>query len=361
MDPIVKEIYHPRVSVVMNVYNGEKYLRETLDSILAQTFTEYEFIIVDDGSTDSTADILREYKDERIKVITNDQNRGVSYTLNRGISLARGEYIAHTDCDDISLPDRLIAQVQFLDENASIDIIGSWAEIIDNSNNSSGEIYKYPYSPMVLMWGTFFNPPVAHSAVMIWRRIFDIIGKYNGDGTTDDFELWASLNLSIRFSNIQRPLLKYRVHESGISNTRRAEQNVSACRISHKAISSYLGNEIPLEAVKLIKYPYRVQSLAIYKESICVLRQLYRKFRKDFSLEPSEIIYVNLDVANKFSQISNKNHQYISSRFLRIYAIIIVGVTLIYDLIKNNHIEVSKSISNLIISLKKTKTRNDTA
>jgi glycosyltransferase involved in cell wall biosynthesis len=107
-----------KISILMPVYNGEKYLREAIDSILNQTFTDFEFLIVDDGSTDNSVEIINSYQNSRINLVKNDKNEGLVYTLNRGLSLAKGEYIARMDCDDISLPERLKKQIDFLDSNS---------------------------------------------------------------------------------------------------------------------------------------------------------------------------------------------------------------------------------------------------
>ncbi len=115
----------PRVTVLMSVYNGEKYLREAIDSILNQTFKDFEFLIIDDGSTDSSADIIRSYTDFRIRLIQNEKNIGLTRSLNKGLKLAKGEYIARMDVDDISLPIRFEKQVSFLDKYEDVKLVGS--------------------------------------------------------------------------------------------------------------------------------------------------------------------------------------------------------------------------------------------
>ena len=118
----MENIESPKISVVMPVLNGEKYLAEAIESILNQTFQDFEFIIVDDGSTDQTPEILRSYanKDSRIQIVTNPINRGIGYSRNRGIALSRGEYIANMDADDLCLPERFEKQVRFLDSHPDI-------------------------------------------------------------------------------------------------------------------------------------------------------------------------------------------------------------------------------------------------
>jgi len=115
----------PKVTVLMPVYNGEKYLNEAIDSILGQTFKDFKFLIINDGSTDGTADILKSYKDSRIKVTNNEKNIGLTKSLNKGLKMAKSEYIARMDADDISLPTRLQKQVEFMDSHPKVGVCGT--------------------------------------------------------------------------------------------------------------------------------------------------------------------------------------------------------------------------------------------
>ncbi|NHJ46179.1 MAG: glycosyltransferase family 2 protein, partial [Asgard group archaeon] len=114
-----------KVTVLMSVFNGEKYLREAIDSVLHQTFTDFEFLIINDGSTDNSVEIINSYDDERIHLVHNEQNIGLAASLNKGINLARGEYIARMDCDDINHQTRLEKQVKFMDKNPDIGLLSS--------------------------------------------------------------------------------------------------------------------------------------------------------------------------------------------------------------------------------------------
>src|SRR2546423_6687976 len=122
----------PRVSVLMPVYDVAKYLREAIDSILGQTFTDFEFIIIDDASTDRSAEIINSYNDPRIRFIQNEKNVGLIATLNRGLDLAYGEYLARMDQDDVSLPERLAKQVAFMETASDVAASGTWARDIDD-------------------------------------------------------------------------------------------------------------------------------------------------------------------------------------------------------------------------------------
>lgn len=318
----------------MPVYNGEKYLREALDSILAQTFTDFEFIIVDDGSTDATMAILSSYNDPRLRLLKNQHNSGISASLNRGLSLARGQYLARMDCDDISHPDRFALQLRFLDENPSIDIVGSWIELIDENSRPTGEVGQYISSPLALRWITLFSPPVAHPSVMLRRRLFDHCGQYDPlEEPAEDYGLWARLSLSVRFANLQSCLLRYRVHRSSVSLSRAVRQFDKACLVSQKFISSYLGESVPLEVIQLLRAPRQASSKAAYTASIRLLHRLHRKFRRDHPLQPPDIVAINLDLANRLTRLSRSNRQFFSSRPLRLYAMTIVAWALLLDFI----------------------------
>ena len=125
---------NPKVTVLMSVYNGEKYLQEAIDSILEQTFKDFEFLIINDGSTDKTGEILESYHDLRIKIINNEKNIGLTKSLNKGLKLARGEYIARQDADDISMPERLEKEVEFLETHQDYAVVGAFAKIINKNS-----------------------------------------------------------------------------------------------------------------------------------------------------------------------------------------------------------------------------------
>ena len=146
----------PQITVLMPVYNGEKYLRQAVDSILNQTFKDFEFLIINDGSTDKTLAILQEYKNKRVKIINNKKNIGLTKSLNKGLKLAKGKYIARMDADDISLSNRLRKQIDFLDKHNKIGVLGTQMKIINNSNKIVGE-YKTPLCHSLIVWNFLFD------------------------------------------------------------------------------------------------------------------------------------------------------------------------------------------------------------
>ncbi len=201
-----------RVSVIMPVYNTkEEYLREAIESILNQTFADFEFIIINDGSTNNAEDVILSYKDERIKYIK-QENQGIPKTRNKGFKMATGEYIALVDSDDISLPERFEKQVKYLDENKKISVLGSCFEIFPEYS-----IVTHPKTPKILdfLKGCY----IAQPTVMLRKSDFDKYNlRYNEDfKVAQDYELWSRAVRVLNFENLQEVLLKYRWHESNNS------------------------------------------------------------------------------------------------------------------------------------------------
>ena len=160
----------PKVTVLMPVYNGEQYLREAIDSILSQTFADFDFLIIDDGSTDLSEEIIKTYRDSRIGLVHNGKNRGLINTLNKGLDLSQGEFIARMDCDDISLPTRLQKQLLFMESNSHIGVCGTWVETI---GDDPGHIFQYPTDPQKIQSQLLFDSPLAHPSVIMRRSLLD--------------------------------------------------------------------------------------------------------------------------------------------------------------------------------------------
>ena len=207
---------NPLVSVVLSVYNGEKYLGEAIESILNQTYKNFEFIIVNDGSADRSLKIIKSYDDERIVLISR-KNRGLIASLNEGIKKAKGKYIARMDADDISLPQRFIEQVSYMEEHKDIGVCGSWIEVFgENFNN---KIWKLKTGNDVLKLMLLFAVPFAHPSVMIRKRILDehkiIYDKIFLHA--EDYKFWVDLSYYTNFANIPKVLFRYRYVETSIS------------------------------------------------------------------------------------------------------------------------------------------------
>ncbi len=216
----------PIVTVLMSVYNSERYLAKAIESILGQSFTDFEFLIINDGSTDKSRKKLLSYSDNRIKLIDNKINIGLTKSLNKGLDLALGKYIVRMDPDDISLPHRLQIQFEFMEKNPHIDVCGSWYKMFGNKNS----ITKTPVQDREIKETLFFHNCIAHPAVIIRRNTFDKYQiKYNEDYLhSQDYELWCREVDRLKFANIPEVLIKYRVHENQIGIAKRKKQDETA-------------------------------------------------------------------------------------------------------------------------------------
>ncbi len=195
----------------MAVYNGQAYLRETVESILNQTLRDFEFVIIDDGSTDESAEILFSYDDDRIVYERNRSTCGQGNALNRGIALSRGQYIALTDCDDVSLPRRLEKQVKFMEKRTEIGICGTWMKTI---GEKAGEIWRPPAEHAVIAATMLLENSLSHSSLMLRRETIEREHLFYDPlyRRVHDYELWTRAALVTVLANIQEVLVLYRNH-----------------------------------------------------------------------------------------------------------------------------------------------------
>ncbi len=207
----------PQVSVVMAVYNGEKYLRQALESILHQTFTDFEFIIVDDGSTDTTPAILDAYRDPRIVRLRNVRNLGLAGALNRGLEVARGRYIARQDADDLSYPTRLEQEVAFLEAHPQVGLLGTTYDVMDAEGHWVGRVSP-PTDNETLQRALVRHNCFGHGSVMMRREVLCRVGGYAADmPAVQDYELYLRLAECAELANLAKPLYAWRRH--GVSIT----------------------------------------------------------------------------------------------------------------------------------------------
>lgn len=220
----------PKVTVLMPVHNGEAFLREAIASILTQTFRDFELLVIDDGSSDSSAGIVHSLDDPRIRLVHNELNLGLIATLNRGIDLARGEYIMRMDCDDISLPERLQRQVEFMERNPEVGVCGVWYREFGEKTHRTTRCAPDHDS---IKCGTLFNPVVGHPTVILRKSVLLEHGlRYDpAFRHAEDYQLWARALKCCRFANIPEVLLHYRVHPGQVTSRFAEEQIQSAGKV----------------------------------------------------------------------------------------------------------------------------------
>lgn len=213
--------YEIIVSVIMPVYNGESYLPEAIESVLNQTYCKFEFLIINDGSTDRSEEIILSYNDPRIVYLKNDKNRGLVYTLNYGIRQSKGIYIARMDADDICIKTRFEQQIEAFNKDTELGLCGSWAKII-----GSGNILRVAAEYESIKCRLLFTNQFIHSSVMIRKeKLLSFSDCYNdSDFPAEDYGLWCKLSPNIKMINLNTSLVEYRIHSSQISTAASAKQ-----------------------------------------------------------------------------------------------------------------------------------------
>jgi glycosyltransferase involved in cell wall biosynthesis len=242
----------PRVTVLMSVYNGEKYLSEAIDSILGQTFEDFEFLIIDDGSTDSSSEVIRSYTDPRIRLIKNGENIGLTCSLNKGLKLARGEYIARMDADDISLPERLEREIAIADVHPEITVVTTGFANFVNSFRKDNKDSENKVGVDEIEWIGFEDllegNKVFHGSVLFRRKnILDIGGYDERLPKAQDYDLWLRVSRNAEIIKLKRILFLRRLHFDCVSIKGLTKQeyyadmvkrkNEFACRSSNKSQS----------------------------------------------------------------------------------------------------------------------------
>ena len=232
----------PLISVLMPVYNSEKFLSFAIKSILEQTYKNFEFIIIDDGSTDSSSSIINEFvlRDNRIKFIQNNKNFGISLSLNKGLEISRGIYVARMDADDISIKERFEIQIEAFEKYPNFGIIGSSANYI-NSNGKNLGYFPVPLSNIEIKWYSLFRSPFIHPSIMMKKEILDKNSMTYRDIFlyTEDYDLWSRLIPLTNAMNLKKPLLHYRVYPQSSNISKKNFQVKNTQLIALNNINKY--------------------------------------------------------------------------------------------------------------------------
>ena len=228
----------------MPVYNGVQFLNQSIESILNQTFDNFEFMIIDDGSTDQSLDLIRKYDDSRINLIINNENLGQCATMNHGIRLATGQYIARIDQDDISLPRRLEMQAQYFLNHPEVGVLGCHAKIVDK-NLKTVLLKSRPTTNNENKWRLLYSTSVMHPSAMFRKSIIDKYGGYNQKfSPAEDYELWSRLSQHTEIHQLSDYLILRRLHENSTSSLNRSVQYDSTNQIRNININRLFSNNI---------------------------------------------------------------------------------------------------------------------
>lgn len=234
----------PKITVLMPVYNGEKFLHKAVESILSQTFEDFEFLIINDASTDNSRDIILSYCDPRIRLIENKRNMGLTFSLNKGLKLAHGEFVARIDADDVSLPQRLEKQLRYITEYTDVGMVSCWYDVIDeNGGRISTAKSVFTYEDIYYNL-TFYNC-LGHSTVLFNKKLVLSLGGYDETyKKAEDYALWYKLSRVSRIEILTEVLVKMRKHSSNISYVFKDEQDHYAYELFRNNVKNLLPEKI---------------------------------------------------------------------------------------------------------------------
>jgi glycosyltransferase involved in cell wall biosynthesis len=258
----------PTLSVVMSVYNGLPYLNQAVEGILNQTFTDFEFIIIDDGSVDPTWSVLTAFAelDSRIVLLQNEGNIGYTRSLMRGMEQAKGVYIARQDADDISLPERFEKQLLFLEMHPDVGLLGTARSFIDGQGNP----LDYPKDPLIydseeLYRRMIHQNYITHGSVMIRKSCLDLVGTYDPQlEPAEDYDLWLRLGEVTHLFVLADVLYIYRVHSNSVSKKREYEQVLHKADALSKAMKRRQGSDVEMNLVETTGRDYFRAAMIAY-------------------------------------------------------------------------------------------------
>ncbi|MFW5642330.1 MAG: glycosyltransferase [Roseicyclus sp.] len=239
----------PKVSVLMGAYNAERFLREALDDLLAQTMADFELVVVDDGSTDATSSILEDYarRDGRIVLLRNGRNLGLPASLNRGLARCRADIVARADADDRYMPDRLARQLAFLEAHPEVGLMSCAVEKIDEQGRSLF-VNRFPTKDGEIRMRELFVNCFSHPGVMFRRRLVEEVGGYDETLlSSQDADLWQRLRRRTVAANLDAPLVRYRKHTAQNTADRSPEDREKSLAIRRRALEDYLAREVPMK------------------------------------------------------------------------------------------------------------------
>lgn len=229
-----------KVSILLPVYNAANTIQETLDSIFIQTYTDYEVIIINDGSIDNSEEIILKNNDSRIRYYSNPGNKGLIYTLNRGIDLCKGEYIVRIDADDLMLPTRIEKQVDYMDTHPQTVALGSAVWNFDGIHKD--KLYTPPLDPKEMQSRILLGSPLPHPAAIIRKSILDTYNiRFNANYIhAEDYKFWRDLLQYGELANLKEPLIKYRLSPTQISSKHKKTQLAISAQLRREMITELL-------------------------------------------------------------------------------------------------------------------------
>ena len=242
------------VTVLLPVYNGQLYLVESIESILQQSYANFELLVIDDGSTDNSVEIVSKYRDSRIRLIRHSKNQGLVRTLNHGLAEARNELIARHDADDIAYPERFKFQIEVMNFHPEIGVCGSGAYIV--SNGQKKKKILFPSSDVQIRWALPFYCPLIHPSIMYRRSVVGSVSGYSiapEANYCEDYELWIKLLPFTKFYNINRPLMDLRKHHSNMTVAKRDFHIQQTTKLIKQYVDKQLKRNVPIDLIRWLQ------------------------------------------------------------------------------------------------------------
>jgi len=275
----------PLISVLLPTYNCDKYINECIDSILCQTYSNFELLIIDNCSTDNTVNLIKEYKDERIKLTVKEKNSGIVDSLNLGIDNCKGVFIARMDGDDVCMPTRFEEQIRVLQNNSAISICGSWALILGSSNTM-----VVPETNEQIFKKFLFQNAIIHPSLMFRKEVFKDYKYDINFEPAEDFNLWSKLIFNFNFYNIQKPLLFYRKHDENVSKKRQEAQRNKFLESQYNFYKKIISKRIIVDFNEFYNFYF---SENVNKNNFIKFYKLYNQLKNyikiNLSLEASKL------------------------------------------------------------------------
>lgn len=301
------------VSVLLPIFNGQKYLEAAIESVLGQSYGEFELNVIDDGSTDDSWRLIACFADSRIRAIR-QSNRGLAGTLNSGLGTVRGVFLARQDQDDLMLPGRLAKQVEFLNQNPDCALVGSWSEIwVGCQPTARG--HHHPASNDALRLELLFDNPFVHSSVMMRADVVRQLGGYSEDKSRqppEDYELWSRIARSHRIANIPEVLTVYREVEGSMSRTGENPFLVNVIRISSENLAAALPKEFSADECFALASLYHGRLSDDKVKNLSRARALHMHKQAALSLGGEVALW-----SDEFTASFSRQHRHINSQFMR--------------------------------------------
>lgn len=280
----------PNVTVLMPVHDAASFLGEALDSVFAQTYRDFEIVLVDDASTDGIDGVLGGYADPRLRILRRAEQGGIAAALNDGLGAARGRYLAQMNADDIALPDRFARQIDFLEHHPRIGIVGGNQQPIGLDGRPQGPASTLPTLPGHVRWMLHVHNCVNHPTVVARRDVMETVGGYPREVVGEDYLLWVRATEVTRVANIADVVLRYRVHPGSTSSLLAEEMHARALEIAEDALMNLLGERPTREALVVLRDPPRAERAPVedVREAVTLLWRFTRAVLEGHELDAAE-------------------------------------------------------------------------